>query len=56
MKNQTKNGEPKTATGRKRKKMTNNDRIIEIANRAADRGMSYGKYVAKYGEEIETEE
>lgn len=56
MKNQTKDGEPKTAAKRKRKKMTNNDWIIEIANRAAKMGMSYGKYVAKYGDEIETEE
>lgn len=56
MKNQTKDGEPKAAAGRKRKKMTNNEKIIEIANRAAKRGMSYGKYVAKYGDEIEVEE
>ena len=56
MKNQDKNGEPKTATRRRKKKITNNDRIIEIANRAAKMGMSYGKYVAKFGDEIETEE
>lgn len=56
MKNQTKDGEPKTATKRKRKKMTNNERIIEIANQAAKMGMSYGKYVAKFGDEIEMEE
>ena len=51
--NQTKTGDPKAAAGRKKKAKTNIERIAEIANRAAKCGMSYGKYVMKYGEELE---
>ena len=53
--NHTKTGEPKAARKNK-KKETNIDRIAEINNRALNAGMSYGKFVAKYGKQMDGEE
>ena len=53
--NHTKTGEPKAAL-KKGKAKTNIDRIAEINNRALNAGMSYGKFVAKHGKQMDGEE